>query len=74
MNFVNTRMSSLLFRHEFTALACILLRGVALEIAEQPMPNPQGSHKDLIILCVLSVLCGEYFFKSLQCKSKNLWP
>jgi hypothetical protein len=52
-------MSSLLIRHEFTARACIPLRGAALEIAEHAEEIIRVPTKVKLILCVLSELCGE---------------
>jgi hypothetical protein len=52
-------MRSLLFRHEFTARACIPLRGATLEIAEYAEEILNSTNNDKHYLCVLSELCGE---------------
>jgi len=52
-------MSSLLFRHDFSARACIPACGALLEIAEHAEEKSGQHRKMVLILSALGELCGE---------------
>jgi len=52
-------MSSLLFRHDFTAQACIPPCGALLAIAENAVEKSGQHRKMVLILSALGALCGE---------------
>ena len=50
-----------MFRHDFTARACIPLRGAALEIAEHVEKKSAKVRLKISLFSAFGELCGEFF-------------
>jgi hypothetical protein len=68
-------MRSLVFGHEFTARACIPLRGAALEIAEHAEEKSFRVRPKISLFSAFSANAAvKILFEQQQTMSKYLWP